>query len=356
MIAALLAFPAGSAFPASIHSADRRVPHYDHVVVIVEENRSYARIIENPDAPGITALAHAYGNATHMYGEVHLSQGNYVAMIAGTTLGIHDDDGWYCEPFMRSGFCSNSATFGYVAHHTAAIPNLMDQLQTQHKTWRGYFGSLPQPGSTAIISPADAHHPAALYAAKHNPFNEIDTLRTAPNYALNTVPLENFTQDLQKNALPNFAFVVPNQCDEMHGLHAGPLVDPSCSKTSSLIARGDRVATTLVAAIQRSPLWQSTQRVAVIITWDEDDRSTTGLQGCCGYSPQSIGNFGGGHIPTVVITNHGKRHVVDGTPYNHYSLLRTLDDAFGLSTFPGLSAGWDQHVRPMWPLFIDASQ
>ena len=66
-----------------------------------------------------------------------------------------------------------------------------------------------------------------------------------------------------------------------------------------------------------------------MITFDEDDHSTEGPQGCCGYDPKSPANFGGGIIPTIVITNHGPHSLVDPTPYNHYSLLRTLEDAFG---------------------------
>ena len=68
-------------------------------------------------------------------------------------------------------------------------------------------------------------------------------------------------------------------------------------------------------------------------------------------TPDAPSNFGGGHIPTIVITNHGPRGVTDATPYNHYSLLRTIEDAFGIRDYLGLAAATDQGVKPMLPLF-----
>jgi hypothetical protein len=68
-------------------------------------------------------------------------------------------------------------------------------------------------------------------------------------------------------------------------------------------------------------------------------------------TPDAPSNFGGGHIPTVVITNHGPRGVSDATPYNHYSLLRTIEDAFRLPEHLGHAADADKGVAAMSPLF-----
>src|SRR5271155_4682605 len=78
-------------------SAEATVPHYDHIVVIIDENHSYDEIIGNEAAPVFNRLATQYGNATNFYGEVHPSEGNYVAMLAGDSLGIHDDDAYWCK-------------------------------------------------------------------------------------------------------------------------------------------------------------------------------------------------------------------------------------------------------------------
>ena len=72
---------------------------------------------------------------------------------------------------------------------------------------------------------------------------------------------------------------------------------------------------------------------------------------CCGVTPEALSNYGGGHIPTIVITNHGPRGLADDTPYNHYSLLRTLEDAFGIERHLGHAAETENGVRPMARLF-----
>ena len=115
-----------------------------------------------------------------------------------------------------------------------------------------------------------------------------------------------------------------------------------------MVRRGDAYVRDLVTAIQASPLWKS-GNTAIVITWDEDggaDRVAGTKQTCCLVDAH---NPGGGHIPTIVITNHGPRGVTDATEYNHYSLLRTIEDALGLDGHVGHAD--DQAVRPMTPLF-----
>ena len=88
-----------------------------------------------------------------------------------------------------------------------------------------------------------------------------------------------------------------------------------------------------------------------MIIWDEDDGSTKSTQGCCGFDPKSQANFGGGHIATIVITNHGARGLVDPTPYNHYSLLRTTEEAFGINEYLNLANRTEDGVKSLTPLF-----
>ncbi|GAC1421503.1 MAG: phosphatidylinositol-3-phosphatase [Candidatus Velthaea sp.] len=304
------------------------IPRFSHVIVIVEENKSYDHVMHGGLAPHIVRLAKMYGSATAMYGEDHPSEGNYVAMIAGSTYGVNDDD----------------------VHHFDH-PTLPDQLRAAGLDWRGYFGSLPEPGSTAVFSAATSTEPQAAYASKHNPFVNFDRLRTAPDFAKHTVGLDRLAADLDAGTVPAFAFVVPNQCDEMHGLSARAAHVPEDCHGPAVIERGDRVVGELVGRITGSALWRANANAAIVVTFDEDDGSTSGAQGCCASEPASAANFGGGRIPTVVITNHGPRGITDPTPYNHYSLLRTIEDAFGISRYLGLAAASDRSVHPMRALF-----
>jgi phospholipase C len=355
LLAALWLGSGGDPAPAAPTVADRAVPRYAHVFVIVEENRSYGRIVGSADAPRISALARRYGSASQMFGEVHPSEGNYIAMVGGSTFGIHDDDAWYCVPQSRRPNCGRSGGPDYASHSLDAR-SLPEQLRERGLDWRGYFGSLPAPGSLAIFNTATASQAGALYAAKHNPFVNFNRLRTAPDFAQHVVAIDRLFADLAAGKSPAFSFVVPNQCDEMHGLGGavGGPVPAECSNTAKVQRRGDAVAGRIVDAILNSRVWRSPENVAIVVTFDEDDRSTVGVQGCCGWDPKSPANFGGGRIPLVVVTNHGPRGVVDPTAYNHYSLLRTLEDAFGIDQYLELAGATEAGVKPMLPLFRTA--
>lgn len=88
----------------------------------------------------------------------------------------------------------------------------------------------------------------------------------------------------------------------------------------------------LISKIQHSSVWNSPQNVAVVLTFDEGEDKTENA---------------GGHIPTIVITNHGPRAIRDATAYNHYSLLRTIEDALGIHGHIGHA----MNAQPMVPLF-----
>lgn len=338
--------------------ADRAVPRYDHVFVIVEENKNYAQILDPKTAPNIARLAAEYGDATRFYGEVHPSEGNYVALLGGDTFGIRDDDAYYCRPGKADPQCPGATQPGY-AGHTVHAPHLGDQLVRKGLDWKGYYEDIPAPGSLAVWAAGphfDGMRTHALYASKHSGFLNFASAQDDPRRAEHLVGFEQLDADLASDHLPAFALIVPNQCDEMHGLSAGPQTPADCvyDNVAGLIARGDKVTAGLVEKIQATKAWRSRQNVAIVITFDEG--SGPSREGCCGITPNALSNFGGGHIPTVVITNHGPRGVADATPYSHYSLLRTLEDAFGIEEHLGHAADTDKGVTPMVKLFAVSSR
>ena len=349
-LAALLA-----ATPAGQTAADRQVPAYDHVFVIMEENKNYEQIMSPQAAPNIARLAAEYGTADQFFAEVHPSEANYVAVIGGDTFGIHDDDAFYCKPGPSADpHCGGSTGAGYV-DHTIRQPHLGDQLLSAGRSWKGYYENLPEPGSLAVTAgdptATTGLKTAALYASKHSGFMNFASVQADPHRAQHIVGFDQLERDLAANALPSIALIVPNQCNEMHGLH-GDGVPTDCDGAidqAGLIRRGDAEVGRLVAAIQETPAWKGKGNVAILIGFDEGSGRTR--EGCCGVTPGAISNFGGGHIPMVVITNHGPRGVADATPYSHYSLLRTLEDAFRLPAYLGHAADTGAGVVPMVRLF-----
>jgi hypothetical protein len=332
------------------------MPPYAHVFVIIEENHTTDEIVPSDRAPNITGFAQHYGYSWRFYAETHPSEPNYVAILGGDTFGIKDDDAFWCKPKMKDPACPNAAKPGYV-DHTVSAPSLVSQLAAHHLTWKGYFEDIPAPGSRVYRWPADdltvAGKPAGLYAVKHNGFMNFRDVQNDPALVQKIVGFDVLERDLASGNLPNYAQIVPNQCNDMHGL-SGTNVPADCNLHSDakLIARGDAVAAKLVAEIMKSPFWSRSGNNAIVITFDENDTEHAGghAAGCCG-DPKDPNNPGGGWIPTIVITNNGPRGLTELTPFNHYSLLRTTEVGFGIKEHLA-RAGDDAHrVLPMTALF-----
>src|SRR5277367_2301232 len=203
-LAGLIASGAVSAASAAT-PASAGIPRYEHIFLIIEENRSYGEIIgEKSIAPNINRLAAQYGQATQFYAEVHPSEGNYVAMLGGDTFGIHDDDAYYCKPNMQDGMCPKSNKPDYV-DHTVTAPSLVDQLEAHGFTWKAYMESIPEPGSGAARWPAMNKPvvgvPAEVYAVKHNGFMTFKRVQDDPRRADKIVGFDALKRDLASGEL-----------------------------------------------------------------------------------------------------------------------------------------------------------
>jgi phospholipase C len=287
------------------------IPRYDHIFLVMMENHSYNEVIGSPLTPNINALAKTYGLATSYFGVTHPSEPNYVASIGGSYFGIQDDN-----PYTT---------------HTINAPSLASQLDDAGLTWKTYQQSLPSVGYLGTRWPTTG---PTLYASKHNPFLNFASVQNSPTDLQKIVPDTQLTADLNAGYVPNFSYIVPDQCHDMHGT-------TGCSGDSTLLPEGDAYVANTVNAIMSSPAWAQGNN-AIVVTWDEDDFSATNA-GCCDSSP------GGGHVATIVIANHGARGVTDGTPYNHYSLLQTIQIAFHLGCLQNTCD--TANVTPMAALF-----
>lgn len=257
--------------PATAASA-RPVPAFKHIFVIVMENKDYSRIIGSDQAPYMSALAQQHGVASNSYGIRHPSLPNYLAITGGDTFGI-----------------TSNCTDCFVNQ-----PNLVDQLEASGKSWKAYMESMPSPCFVGDAVP--------LYKQKHNPFIYYDNIRTNPARCNKIVPFTQFTADIKANALPDFVWITPNMCSDMH----------DCP-----VSAGDIWLKTWVPQILASPAWKD--QGVLFITFDEG----TGTSGCCG-------NAAGGRIATLVLSPLGRPGFTSEVPYTHYSLLRTIETAWKL--------------------------
>ncbi|HVB46338.1 MAG TPA: alkaline phosphatase family protein [Streptosporangiaceae bacterium] len=211
---------------SSASNAHSAIPRYQHILEFMLENTSYATIIGNPNAPKLNALADNYGLATNYFGVTHPSEPNYVANIGGSNFGIQDDNAFYCTAALAS---TDPHCAGSTVDHTVTAQNLGDQLTAAGLTWKGYFQNLPPiPPTGLITSGPNANGPYtfkfpsnsdALYASKHNPFLNFTGTQGA---LANMVPDTQLATDLATGDLPNFSYIVPDQCHDMHGIGPCP--------------------------------------------------------------------------------------------------------------------------------------
>lgn len=284
------------ATPTPRLAAQTTFPQYDHVFLLILESEGFHAIIGNQDAPIMNALANNYGLATNYSGVGDPSEPNYVAMLGGDTFGLSTDD-----PYWFPGQTVNAS-------------NLMSQLEAAGKTWRGYFQNMPYPGYRGYCYPDKCNGiPDAdtQYVAKHNGIVNFANMQNPTEFG-KMFPFAQLAADLEAGTVPNFGYIVPDECDDMHG--APPwCVDSGTTSSvqqSFLIARSDAFVGSIVNAITSASFWQAGNN-AIIVTFDEGNSATS-------------------NIGTIVITSHGPRGVTDKTSLNHFSLLASLEQTFGL--------------------------
>ncbi|MEY9862200.1 hypothetical protein ABH935_007845 [Catenulispora sp. GAS73] len=309
--------PAG----ASTASAAAGPGHYDHVFVIVEENHGFTDVIGNPAAPNLNALAKQYGLATDYTGVSHPSEPNYVGLLGGDTFTVTSDNAYYTQKVDK--------------------PSLISQLDAKRLPWKAYLQSLPHAGYQGICFPANcngAPDKDPLYVSKHDGIQNFTTSDNPRDWN-NQVPVDQLDRDLASGDVPAFGWVIPDECHDQHGdppycLDSGN-VDNGAPATADpqdqrLVATGDAYLGQLVHKITSASFWAKGNN-AVAITYDEGDDNTGG----------------GGQVATVLVTSHGPRNAQDATPYNHYSLLDTVEQNFALGC---LAHACDAATRPLTPL------
>ncbi|MFL5629230.1 MAG: alkaline phosphatase family protein [Ktedonobacteraceae bacterium] len=258
----------------SPNKEDGNIPAFSHIFTIVMENKEYTKIIGDNQAPYLNSLARSYAVATNYYAITHPSLPNYLALTGGETFGVSHD----CIK------CFQQAS------------NLPDGIEASGRSWKGYMESMPTP---CYIG----NSPDGLYMQKHDPFLYYDDIRTnRSRCATHVVPFTQFSTDLAANQLPNYVWITPNMCHDMH----------NCS-----IAVGDKWLSEVVPSILHSNAF--TDNGVLFITFDEG-RSDAG---CCG-------NAHGGQVITLVISPLVKKGWQSSSPETHYSLLRTIETAWGL--------------------------
>jgi phospholipase C len=221
--AILLAIALVFAVPAA--AAPKPVPAFEHVVVIVFENKEREHILGNASAPTFNRYAKRFANLTAYYAVTHPSLPNYIALVSGSTSGI----------------TTNCTTCVLDAR------SLADSLEGAGRSWKTYAEELPYPGYTGAVS--------GQYAKKHNPFLYFRGIVDDDTRRTRVVPFRSLAADLRTHALPDFALIVPDMCSSMH----------DCS-----VRVGDAWLRRVVPPLLKLP------RTAIFVVFDEGKTSVRG--------------------------------------------------------------------------------
>jgi phospholipase C len=310
------------------------LPPVGHVFVINLENKGFDETWGAASkAPYLSKTLRDKGNLlTQYYGTAHNSLGNYVAQISGQ--GPNPETQADCQvysQFHQVGTAAHGQAVGSGCVYPKSVPTLAGQLTASGRSWKGYMQDMTSPCRHPKINTADDTQKAKVgdqYAARHNPFVYFDSITGSPDCASNDVDLSLLPNDLrQAGTTPNLSYITPNLCDDAHD---APCVD---GRPGGL-ASADKWLQEWVPKITSSPAYQ--QDGMLIITFDESDGAASDSSACCGEGPgpnaplPGITGLGGGKTGTLVLSKYAKPNTVSDTPYNHYSLLASIEDLFQL--------------------------
>lgn len=322
LVGALLAVPA---------VAGAAAPPIRHVFVIVLENKDYASSF-GPGAQSVQlpALASQGVLLSQYYGIAHNSLPNYIAMVSGQGPNpVTQSDCQIYQEFLPGVIGSDGQALGAGCVYPASVKTVADQLDQAGLSWGGYMEDMASPCEHPALNTPDSTQTATAtsqYAARHNPFVYFHSLINGPACAAHDVPLDRLQAALDADSVPNLTFITPDLCSDGH--------DATCANPAQRGGYGgiDDFLSTWVPKITSSAAYQ--RDGALIITFDE---SESGAEGCCVEDAPNTPNPGattlgpgGGRVGTVVLSPFVSPGTTTATPYNHYSLLRTIEDVFGL--------------------------
>jgi phosphatidylinositol-3-phosphatase len=341
VLAASLLFGALTVTATHACSDQRRSsnPPIGHVFVIVLENQGFDTTFnEHSRAPYLAdTLRNAGAFLRQYHGIGHYSLPNYLAMIAGVAPTPKTQvDCPHFDDFVETGIALDGQPIGDGCVYPAHVKTIANQLEAKHLKWGGFMEDMgndptresgtcghPEIGTIDLTEGAT---PTDQYATKHNPFVYFHAILDSPSCKQNVVPLTKLEDALQSvDRTPNFTFIVPNLC---HDGHDRPCQngEPGSLESANIFLQH------WVPRIMSSPAYKADG--LIVITFDE--ALSLDASACCrqpsgpNTTKPGVNGPGGGRTGAVLLSRFIKPGTVTNVPYNHYSLLRSVEDVFGV--------------------------
>jgi len=311
---ALLICAPGIAMAADRVAWPSKLPVYDHIVIVIEENKDFQQILgENSRTPYIRRLAAEGASFTRMFAEEHYSQGNYFWLFSGSNQNV--------------GFADEVPSAANHPDYPFMASNLGEQLIKKGLSFKGYAESLPAIGSKVEFDPPSCQEGSCTYGRKHVPWISFGNLPNGTTAETSSnLTFAEFPADYAK--LPTVAFVIPNLDHDMH----------NGAPQESMPAGDDWLRKNLDGYYQ----WAKAHNSLLIVTFDENDdkRKYQGLTNPMisptpEYPPpdvlseylldlrnRTVTIFAGAHIKPGIYP--------EGLGITHINILRTIEAMYGL--------------------------
>jgi phosphatidylinositol-3-phosphatase len=357
------------------------------------ENQGYENSFGSASpARYLQALRQQGASVPNYYGISHMSLGNYIALVSGQAP--NPETNFDCEifsDFVSTGTTADGQEIGKGCVYPAHVRTLANQLEDAHLTWKAYLEDM---GNDPARENATCAHPALgkpdnteaatirdQYATRHNPFVYFHAVIDTPACASNVVNLRDLARDLRSaHTTPNFTFIVPNLC---HDGHDGGGSSRCVNGEPGGLVSADAFLRKLVPQITLAPAFR--RDGLLVVTFDESDiaddydskgaatMANSAAAACCNeqpgpniaaYNPKpgyksptgmngpGLVGPGGGRIGAVMLSPFIRPGTVTNRTYNHYALLRSVEDLFalphlGYAAQAGLQGfGADIYTRP----------
>jgi hypothetical protein len=344
---AIAAALAAAVVGAQADTSGQNVPHVNHVFIVVLENENAASTF-GPDTE-IPYLAKTMtGEGAYIpnyYGIGHLSLDNYIAMVSGQAPNAEtqaDCQGY--TNFLPGTPAPGGQYVGQGCVYPPGVQNIATQLEGNGYTWKGYMQDM---ANSAPAQPSSCRHPdlntqdhtqsataTDQYAARHNPFVYFHSIIDFPTCQQNDVDLEQLKTDLGSAATtPDYSFISPDLCNDGHD-------EPCPDGQPGGMVQANSFLQEWVPRITSSAAFKD--HGLLLVTFDEAEgdprEGSPDASACCdeqpGYNTVNPGGPipgpGGGKIGAVALSPCITPGTVTQDAYNHYSLLRWVEDNFGL--------------------------
>jgi hypothetical protein len=332
-------FSAGAQAATATDPSAHHTPALDHVFTIVLENENLAATW-NTGGTYLHQLLAKGVFASQYYATSHVSADNYMAMTSGQSP----------TPLFNTDCLDWGACATWEQNRLDGGVSIADQLDAAHKTWTAYMDGMgtpcKHPAKDTLSSPVNADPYQTGYATRHDPFVYYPPIFNNQRYCdAHVVDYSKLSSDLaSEETTPTYAFITPDTC---HDGHDAPCIGPDSlgpgGKQGGLTSANAWMSTE-VPKILASPAF-TTPGVASVLFITTDEAANTDVTGCTTGPPTNGGTPGtcssgvtatgidGGGLVGLLAIGSPDAHLANGrtaTPYDHNSLLRTIEDGLGL--------------------------